>query len=186
MHTAKPATTQHPTSPATTATPQRVRCHYASPLGPMTLAASDQGLAGVWFDGQKHMPNTLAWPVHASHPVLQQAVAELQQYFAGARTQFGVALDTNQGTAFQQQVWHALQGIGSGSTMAYGQLAQRIGKPAAVRAVGAAVGRNPISIIIPCHRVVGANGALTGYAGGLERKVALLHREQTGQTTIPA
>lgn len=188
MNTAKPIATPSPTTTTTTtsaatataanAAPQRVRCHYASPLGPMTLAASDQGLAGVWFDGQKHMPHTLAWPVHASHPVLLQAVAELQQYFAGSRTQFGVALDIRQGTAFQQQVWQALQGIAAGSTLAYGQLAQQIGKPAAVRAVGAAVGRNPISILIPCHRVVGAKGALTGYAGGLERKVALLRREQ--------
>jgi len=167
-----------------TSTPAYVRCSYASPLGPMTLAASAQGLAGAWFDRQKHMPDSEVWPVESQHPVLLQTVLELQQYFAGQRTVFGVPLDLDQGTAFQQAVWHALLDIAAGHTLAYVALSQRIGKPAAVRAVGAAVGRNPISIIVPCHRVVGADGSLTGYAGGLERKVALLQLEQPAQQTI--
>ena len=156
------------------------RCHYDSPLGPMTLAASAHGLAGVWFDGQAHMPDTQAWPEQPQHLLLREAQAQLQAYFAGTRQVFDLPLDLDQGTAFQQQVWHALLAIAPGSTVAYGTLAQRIGRAAAVRAVGAAVGRNPISIIVPCHRVVGAHGALTGYAGGLPRKVALLQLEQPG------
>ena len=162
------------------------RCSYASPLGPMTLAASDKGLAGIWFDGQKHMPDTSAWPIQDQHPVLLQAQAQLREYFAGQRQQFDLRLDLDQGTDFQQQVWRGLLDIPAGRTMAYGALAARIGRPAAVRALGAAVGRNPISIVVPCHRVVGADGSLTGYAGGLERKVALLQLEQSRQTTIAA
>ncbi len=154
-----------------------VRCAFASPLGPMTLAATDKGLAGVWFDGQKHMPDTSAWPVQADHPLLLQTQAELAEYFAGRRKAFDLPLDLNQGTVFQQQVWQALLQIPAGQTTAYGSLATRMGRAAAVRAVGAAVGRNPISIVVPCHRVLGANGALTGYAGGLERKTALLELE---------
>ena len=152
----------------------------------MTLAASAAGLAGVWFNGQKHMPETSAWPIQNEHPVLLQTRTELQQYFAGRRTAFDVPLDLSQGTAFQQQVWRGLLDIAAGDTLAYGALSQRIGKPAAVRAVGAAVGRNPISIIVPCHRVVGADGSLTGYAGGLDRKTALLQLEQPAQQTIAA
>ena len=167
---------------ATPATP--VRCALAGPLGAMTLAATDKGLAGVWFDGQKHMPDTRGWPEQPDHPLLQQARRELTQYFAGQRVEFELPLDLNQGTVFQQQVWQGLLGIPFGRTLAYGELGSRIGRPAAVRAVGAAVGRNPVSIIVPCHRVVGANGSLTGYAGGLERKTALLQLENPAQQTI--
>jgi methylated-DNA-[protein]-cysteine S-methyltransferase len=163
-----------------------VRCSYASPLGPMTLAATACGLAGVWFDGQKHMPDSSAWPQDPRHPLLLQAQQQLQEYFAGQRQHFTLPLDIQGGTPFQQSVWRALLEIPASTTLAYGALAQRIGKPAAVRAVAAAVGRNPISIVIPCHRVLGANGALTGYAGGLERKVALLQGEQPQPTTIKA
>jgi methylated-DNA-[protein]-cysteine S-methyltransferase len=169
---------------STTATP--VRCRYASPLGPMTLAATDKGLAGVWFDGQKHMPDARGWPEQPDHPVLQQAGRELAQYFAGERQQFDVPLDTSRGTQFQQQVWRGLLEIPAGQTISYGTLGARIGRAAAVRAVGAAVGRNPISIIVPCHRVLGANGSLTGYAGGLERKTALLQLENPTPQTIKA
>ena len=163
-----------------------VRCSFDSPLGPMTLAASPQALAGVWFDGQKHMPDTRGWPEQPDHPVLQQARRELAQYFAGQRQQFDVPLDTRHGTDFQRQVWRGLLDIPIGQTLSYGSLGARIGRAAAVRAVGAAVGRNPLSIVVPCHRVVGANGALTGYAGGLERKLALLQLENTLQPTIKA
>lgn len=161
-----------------------VRCTFESPLGRMTLAASSTGLAGVWFNDQKHMPDVSRWPVQNDHPLLLQAMAQLQAYFAGTRQTFDVALDTRRGTAFQQQVWQALLDIPAGQTTSYGTLSQRIGKSNAVRAVGAAVGRNPISIIVPCHRVVGADGSLTGYAGGLGRKTSLLQLEQGQQQRI--
>jgi methylated-DNA-[protein]-cysteine S-methyltransferase len=158
--------------------PTIVQTRYAGPLGPMIVAATARGLAGVWFDGQRYLPDVSKWPqAPARHPVLALALQQLDEYFAGGRTQFDLPLDLHGGTLFQQSVWHALLKIPSGATDSYGALSQRIGKPAAVRAVGAAVGRNPLSIVVPCHRVVGANGALTGYAGGLERKSALLQLE---------
>lgn len=176
-----------PTSLAPRSAQRRlVRCGYASPLGAMTLAASERGLAGAWFMGQKHLPDMAAWPLQPDHPLLLQAQAQLREYFAGQRQVFALPLDLQGGTAFQQQVWQGLLDIRSAATTTYGALAQRIGRPAAVRAVGAAVGRNPISIIVPCHRVLGAQGALTGYAGGLERKVALLQGEQAMAATIRA
>ena len=157
--------------------PRPVRAAFHSPLGPMTLAASAQGLCGIWFDGQKHQPDPQAWRQEAAHPVLLQTQDQLAEYFAGQRRVFDLTLDLGAGTEFQQTVWRGLLQIAPGTTTAYGELAQRIGKPLAVRALGAAVGRNPISIIVPCHRVVGAGGALTGYAGGLDRKTALLRLE---------
>ena len=159
--------------------PPPARAAFHSPLGPMTLAANSQGLCGVWFDGQKHQPDLQAWPQDAAHPVLLQTQAQLVEYFAGQRRLFDLTLDLGAGTEFQQTVWRGLLTIAPGTTTAYGELARRIGKPLAVRALGAAVGRNPISIIVPCHRVVGVNGALTGYAGGLWRKMDLLQREGT-------
>ncbi len=156
-----------------------VRASYDSPLGAMLLAASARGLAGLWFEGQRHMPDASAWLEQPAHPVLVRARAQLAQYFAGKRKAFELPLDLQSGTAFQQSVWQALLAIPSGATTSYGLLGQHIGRPRAVRAVGAAVGRNPISIVVPCHRVLGATGALTGYAGGLERKSALLRLEGT-------
>ena len=102
---------------------------------------------------------------------------QLTQYFDQQRQRFELPLDTQAGTSFQQSVWLALQGIGYGQTCSYGELSARIGRPTAVRAVGSAVGRNPLIIVVPCHRVIGATGQLTGYAGGLERKLALLKIE---------
>ena len=154
-----------------------VRAAFQSPLGPMTLAARGDALVGLWFDGQKHQPSPQAWPHDTAHPVLRQAQAQLAEYFAGQRLVFDLPLDLGAGTQFQQTVWRGLLQIAPGTTTAYGELAKRIGKPLAVRALGAAVGRNPISIIVPCHRVLGADGALTGYAGGLDRKTALLRLE---------
>jgi methylated-DNA-[protein]-cysteine S-methyltransferase len=149
------------------------------------LAASDAGLAGLWFEGQRHGPlaawNDLAQapghPGPSRHPVLQAAERQLQDYFAGHRQAFDLPLDLSHGTPFQRQVWDALRDIPAGRTAGYAELAQRIDAPQAARAVGAAVGRNPISIIVPCHRVLGAGGSLTGYAGGLDRKRALLDLE---------
>lgn len=148
-----------------------------SPLGPLTLAATDAGLAGAWFHGQRHWPDTRGWRSDDAHAVLREAATQLTDYFAGRRSHFDLPLDLSHGTAFQQAVWQALRAIPRGQTTSYGALSHGIGQPAAVRAVGAAVGRNPISVIVPCHRVLGADGSLTGYAGGLPRKSALLALE---------
>jgi methylated-DNA-[protein]-cysteine S-methyltransferase len=153
------------------------KAHWQSPLGPMIVAATDRGVAGVWFEGQKHMPDHSSWQVDAAHPVVKQAIAQLADYFAGKRTSFDLPLDLHAGTPFQQSVWRALLAIPHGATTNYGTLSRDIGAPAAARAVGAAVGRNPLSIVVPCHRVLGTGGSLTGYAGGLERKSALLKLE---------
>jgi methylated-DNA-[protein]-cysteine S-methyltransferase len=150
---------------------------YESPLGRMLVAATRNGLAGIWFDGQRHLPDSSPWPEQPRHPVLRQAVAQLEEYFAGRRTRFDLPLDLQAGTVFQQSVWQALMSIPHGGTTSYGVLSRRVGRPTAVRAVSAALGRNPLSIVVPCHRVLGASGSLTGYAGGLERKDALLKLE---------
>lgn len=154
-----------------------VQCELDTPLGAMVLAASATGLAGAWFVGQRHAPSTQAWTHSLEHPVLQHAARELQEYFSGQRVAFTLPLDLSPGTAFQQAVWAVLLSIPAGQTFSYGDVAHKIGKPTASRAVGAAVGRNPISIVVPCHRVVGSSGQLTGYAGGLHRKTALLQLE---------
>lgn len=176
--------------------PSTVQTCTPSPLGLLRLAASPHGLAGVWFDGQRHLPPRLdgadAWPHSDAHPVLQQAVQQLQQYLAGSRTRFALPLDLGSGTPFQQAVWQSLLGIGHGSVLTYGALAAQLGRASAVRAVAAAVGRNPLSVVVPCHRVLGAGARLTGYAGGLERKVHLLALEGVGdfgaqlQAMVPA
>jgi methylated-DNA-[protein]-cysteine S-methyltransferase len=147
-----------------------------TPLGELTLATTAQGLALAWFDAQAHRTDSIDAPLAPAHPVLVQAEREFNEYFAGARRHFEVPLDP-QGTAFQHAVWQLLRGIPMGALCSYGDIAQRLGRPAAARAVGAAVGRNPISIIVPCHRVLGRDGSLTGYAGGLPRKEALLRHE---------
>ena len=162
--------------------PSIVQARLPSPLGEIAIAATPQGLTGLWFtDNQRYLPPELtgpaAWPESPAHPVLKQAGQQLGEYFAGQRSQFDVPLDLRCGTAFQQSVWHALLAIAQGETVSYGEVSRRIGHPAAVRAVGGAVGRNPVSIIVPCHRVMGSNGTLTGYGGGLTRKTALLQLE---------
>ena len=148
-----------------------------TPLGPVLMAAFGTWPGRPVVCGQRHMPDSTGWPTDAQHPVLQQTQHELDAYFLGQRTAFEVPLDLNHGTEFQQAVWRALLRIAPGDTSHYGTLAAELGKPKASRAVGAAVGRNPISILVPCHRVVGAGGQLTGYAGGLDRKLALLQLE---------
>lgn len=161
---------------------QGVQATLDTPLGQVRLCANQAGLAGIWFHDQRHLPDasTFArWPSVSAdeHPAFREARRWLEAYFSGVCTPFAHALDLSAGTVFQQSVWKALTGIPAGSTRSYAALAQSIQRPAAVRAVGAAVGRNPVSILMPCHRVIGANGALTGYAGGLDRKVALLRLE---------
>jgi methylated-DNA-[protein]-cysteine S-methyltransferase len=147
-----------------------------TPLGDVLLARTDGGLAGAWFTGQNAHPITITAPRRDDDPLLRAAASQLGEYFAGQRQEFDLALDMR-GTEFQRQVWRALLGIARGQTASYGDIARQIGSPSAVRAVGGAVGRNPLSVIVPCHRVVGSDGSLTGYAGGLERKRALLHLE---------
>lgn len=147
-----------------------------TPLGGLLLARTRDGLAGAWFDGQRHHPGTIAAPHDADDPLLTRAARQLQAYFDGDTAGFDLPLDPH-GTPFQRRVWQALLTIAPGRTTSYGRLAADCGASAAVRAVGAAVGRNPLSIIVPCHRVLGSDGGLTGYAGGLERKQALLALE---------
>ncbi len=155
-----------------------VRTDCQTPLGRVHLAASAQGLAGLWFEDQKHLPAGLAtWPRDEAHPLLREAGAQLQAYFAGRLQRFELPLDLSAGTAFQQSVWQQLALIGHGQRSSYGELGRRLGRPQAARAIGAAVGRNPLSIVLPCHRVLGGDGQLTGYAGGLARKRALLALE---------
>ena len=152
------------------------QCTVASPLGPVLLARTAKGLAGAWFEGQKHHPGVLAAPVRPDDPVLKIAAAQLARYFAGQSITFDLPLDLL-GTAFQQSVWRALLAIPAGSTKSYGDIARNVSAASAGRAVGGAVGRNPVSVIVPCHRVVGSDGSLTGYAGGTDRKLALLKLE---------
>ncbi len=161
-----------------------VQTRIQSPLGDMLLAATNQGLAGAWFTDQRHLPAALdfqslphAWPVQDSHPMLVNAARQLAEFFSGKRKAFELALDINGGTLFQQSVWRALLKIPYGKTTSYGSISRQIDNPTAVRAVGSAVGRNPLSLIVPCHRVLGGDGSLTGYAGGLHRKTALLQLE---------
>ena len=170
--------------------PHTARCQWQSPLGRITLSASPLGLSGVFFEDQRHLPDLQAWPEDERNPFMQAGIALLQAYFNGQASALdaplAIPLDLQGGTAFQQSVWQALLRIPAGQTQSYGHLAQQVSRPAAVRAVGAAVGRNPISLIVPCHRIVGASGQLTGYAGGLWRKEALLQGEHALPATIAA
>ncbi|MDQ6627869.1 MAG: methylated-DNA--[protein]-cysteine S-methyltransferase [Pseudomonadota bacterium] len=148
----------------------------ASPLGLLLLARTDNGLAGAWFVDQKHHPQPIDAAELGDDALLCRAADQLHAYFAGDAAGFDVPLDLH-GTVFQRAVWSELLRLERGTTCSYGEIARRLGTPAAGRAVGAAVGRNPVSIIVPCHRVIGSTGALTGYAGGLDRKTALLRIE---------
>lgn len=147
-----------------------------SPMGTLRLLANDEGLVAVYFPDHK-APRFADFVEQADHPVLRLAQAEFTDYFAGKRLSFSTPLAPT-GTAFQQDVWRALRSIPLGTTTTYSAIATGLGKPSAVRAVGAANGRNPLSIIVPCHRVVGADGTLTGYAGGLPAKRWLLDHER--------
>jgi methylated-DNA-[protein]-cysteine S-methyltransferase len=144
----------------------------ATPVGRLTLVAGDAGLCRVLWPGE--VPPPEARP--GADPVLGTAAAQLEEYFAGARTAFDLPLDLA-GTAFQRRAWLELAAIPYGTTRSYGAQARRLGRPRAARAVGAANARNPVPIVLPCHRLVGARGALTGFAGGLEVKRALLAHE---------
>jgi methylated-DNA-[protein]-cysteine S-methyltransferase len=146
-----------------------------SPIGELMLVGDEEGLAGLYMDVGRHGPwRDPAWRSDAGP--FADATEQLEQYFAGERTEFALTL-APRGTPFQQRVWSLLREIPFGETTTYGALAQQLGNPRTVRAVGLANGRNPISIVVPCHRVIGAGGALVGYGGGLDRKRALLAHE---------
>ncbi|MEZ8826341.1 methylated-DNA--[protein]-cysteine S-methyltransferase [Vibrio amylolyticus] len=149
--------------------------HYQSPLGQLTLQASEEGLLGLWLPVYTTQPDDLG-EKDESFPILREAAVQLDEYFASERTEFQLTL-APQGTDFQQKVWHELCKIPYGESWSYKELAERLGKPTASRAVGMANGKNPISIIVPCHRVIGKSGKLTGYAGGLDAKKTLLKLE---------
>ena len=146
-----------------------------SPIGPLMLAADDAGLRHIEFRDNRHPANRADWHGGDSE-ILQASEAQLADYFAGTRRDFDLPL-APQGTAFQLQVWHELARIPFGATISYAQLAQRIGNPSGTRAVGAANGRNPLPIVLPCHRVIGADGSMTGFGGGLPTKEFLLRLE---------
>lgn len=156
-----------------------------SPIGPLRLCGTAHGLTGLFMEKHRHAPaigGRLDPP--RDDPFFAEALAQLADYFAGRRTTFDLLIDRDGlgGTPFQRRVWRELEKIPYGVTISYGELAVRIGNPKAVRAVGLANGRNPLSIIVPCHRVIGANGTLTGYGGGLERKRWLLDFERSGNS----
>ncbi len=158
--------------------------YHPSPIGPLLLAASERGLRALYMQAQRHVPDepdprwSPASPSDAlQFDILERTSTALDEYFSGRRSTFELPLDV-EGTPFQQAVWSGLRAIGFGQTLSYGELARRIGNPNAVRAVGLANGRNPVSIVVPCHRVIGADGSMTGYGGGLERKVFLLDLEK--------
>jgi methylated-DNA-[protein]-cysteine S-methyltransferase len=147
-----------------------------SPIGELLLTATDHGISGLYMQNGRHAPTGPDPSWQRAESRFTQVRQELDEYFAGQRRHFGVALDLL-GTAFQRSVWQGLCSIAYGATESYATLAHRIGNPKAVRAVGLANGRNPVSIIVPCHRVIGSDGSLTGYGGGLERKRFLLEIE---------
>ena len=154
-----------------------------SPVGKLTLVASSEGLAGILWENDR--PDRVRLKIDARddrHPVLVEAERQLGEYFGGQRKAFALKLDLA-GTAFQRKVWNALLTIPFGETRSYAQIARQIGSPAAVRAVGAANGKNPVSIVAPCHRVIGSTGKLTGFAGGLEVKAQLLTLEGAKPST---
>ncbi len=166
--------------------------HHPSPIGPLLLAASERGLCALYMQTQRHVSDQPhpSWREPTRSDVkqvalLDEAARQLDDYFAGRRVDFDLPLDV-EGSAFQQTVWRALCTIPFGETLSYGELARRIGNPKAVRAVGLANGRNPVSIVVPCHRVIGADGSMTGYGGGLERKVFLLALEARVKGVAPS
>jgi methylated-DNA-[protein]-cysteine S-methyltransferase len=146
---------------------------HPSPLGELLLAATSRGLCGLYFPEHRHFRGAANWRRDDGDPLLQTAATQLDEYFEGGRKEFSLPLDL-QGSAFQRLVWQRLLQLPYGARSSYLQQAREIGSAAAARAVGAAIGRNPVCIIVPCHRVLKSDGALAGYAGGLERKRYLL------------
>ncbi|MEU0137601.1 methylated-DNA--[protein]-cysteine S-methyltransferase [Streptomyces sp. NPDC006296] len=168
----------------TTSTTHRQHTVVDSPYGALTLVATDGVLSGLYMTGQRHRPPEETFGAPDPRP-FTETVRQLNAYFAGERTEFDLPLDLA-GTPFQRSVWAELVRIPYGETRSYGELAENLGKPGASRAVGLANGRNPIGIIVPCHRVIGASGSLTGYGGGLDRKQRLLAFERGEEGEVPA
>ncbi|MYX73279.1 methylated-DNA--[protein]-cysteine S-methyltransferase [Streptomyces sp. SID3915] len=168
----------------TTTTPTRHHTVVDSPYGPLTLVADDGVLAGLYMTEQRHRPPEEIFGIPDPGP-FAETVRQLDAYFAGDLTDFDLPLRL-EGTPFQRTVWAELRRIPYGETRSYGELAERLGKPGASRAVGLANGKNPVGIIVPCHRVIGASGGLTGYGGGLERKQRLLAFERGTDDAVPA
>ena len=157
---------------------------YNSPCGILRLLASERGLAALYFEQHRHQASWAKLVERGTLRVLQQAQFELDAYFHGKIQTFTVPLDVSQASVFQRTVWAALQTIPYGETRSYAALAEQIGHHGAARAVGSANARNPLSIIVPCHRVIASNGDLSGYAGGLERKKYLLNHEKKIEKAI--
>jgi methylated-DNA-[protein]-cysteine S-methyltransferase len=153
-----------------------VHTTVGSPLGELTLVADGEALTGLYFARQWYRPDPASFGTPGTAPVLEAAAGQLAEYFAGERTAFELPL-APRGDAFQRRVWELVGRIAYGRTRTYGALARELGDPALAQRVGGAVGRNPLAIVVPCHRVVGADGRLTGYAGGLDRKRYLLDLE---------
>jgi methylated-DNA-[protein]-cysteine S-methyltransferase len=151
-------------------------CTINSPVGALSLVATDLALVALVWRREGHRSAFETAVENPEHPVLRETLRQLHEYFAGSRRTFDLPLEFR-GTEFQRRAWSALLTIPYGETRTYGQMAEQIGNPTAVRAIGAANGRNPISIIAPCHRVIGMNGALTGFGGGLDAKAWLLSLE---------
>jgi methylated-DNA-[protein]-cysteine S-methyltransferase len=157
---------------------------FDTPLGPMYAVANGDALAGLYFDGARWSPGLDdRWVEDPRHPALAACAAQVAEYFAGKRRTFDLPC-AMEGTAFQRRVWAAIARIPYGETITYTELAAQAGAPGAARAAGAATGRNPLTLVVPCHRVVGSHGDLTGYAGGMERKVDLLTREGVLQESL--
>ena len=153
--------------------------YYESPLGALLMQSDGRVLTGLHFHDEKYVPKQQAdWQLDPDLPIFERTQVQLDEYFAGSRREFDLPIQP-MGTEFQRRVWNVLLRIPYGITTTYGAMARDLGQPTAMRAVGAANGRNPISIIVPCHRAIGADGTLTGYAGGLHRKRALLELEST-------
>ncbi len=159
----------------------RYKTKYKSPIGDLLLLAEDESLVGLYFE--QHTPAPKDTSGKQDKVAFVEVIEQLEQFFAGERTEFDLSLRLS-GTSFQEDVWRQLRKIAFGDTITYGEIAKRCDRPRAVRAVGAAVGRNPISIIVPCHRVVGANGSLTGFAGGTDRKRSLLDLEMSAYRLV--
>ncbi|HEX9812695.1 MAG TPA: methylated-DNA--[protein]-cysteine S-methyltransferase [Burkholderiales bacterium] len=164
----------------------RYSATYKSPLGDMLVISTAEALVGLHFMGQKYFPRVdAAWEKNTSIAPIRETIRQLDEFFAGARDRFDVPLGPY-GTSYQHAIWNAISTVPYGETITYGELARRAGHPKDARAAGAATGQNPIGIIVPCHRIIGANGKLTGYAGGLDKKRALLALEAEHTRTMDA
>ncbi len=169
-------------TPTTMTSSATITTSMDSPIGELTLTAVGGSLTGVHMSEQRHIPK-IPDDYRRDDAGLAHVVEQLEAYFAGELTDFEIPM-TMRGTDFQRRVWASLCEIPYGETISYGELARRVGNPKASRAVGLANGRNPLAIVVPCHRVIGADGSLTGYGGGLERKVWLLEHESAQQTAL--